>query len=139
MDQLDSQHAPVACSILHTGIMHFDGVHKRTFVRALLMLHSGDIHMGEFSRLDCTDVGYPLFEMTTSGMTHAWGYNPWSPVRLPPVERQLSCHRTFPSPSRYPLIPPGVWIITPLPPRRIMISTRRFPVGFEWFMYIGAA
>lgn len=51
------------------------------------ILVSGDVHMAEFTRRDCRQVskrsepdGYevgptfrPLFEVTTSGMTHSWG------------------------------------------------------------------
>lgn len=33
---------------------------------------SGDRHFAEISRLDDPRVGYPLYEITSSGMTHAW-------------------------------------------------------------------
>jgi alkaline phosphatase D len=33
---------------------------------------SGDRHIAELSRLDATAVGYPLFDLTSSGLTHTW-------------------------------------------------------------------
>lgn len=50
----------------------------RTLAQAKLegtaVLLSGDVHFAEFSCAEVDgDLGYPLFEMTTSGLTHAWG------------------------------------------------------------------
>ena len=36
------------------------------------MFLSGDVHFGELSRIDCPAVGYPLFDVTSSGLTHSW-------------------------------------------------------------------
>jgi alkaline phosphatase D len=33
---------------------------------------SGDVHVAEVNRLSCAAVGYPLYEFTSSGLTHAW-------------------------------------------------------------------
>lgn len=38
--------------------------------RVLLM--SGDVHFAETTRLDCGVTGFPLYDLTSSGMTHAW-------------------------------------------------------------------
>ena len=54
---------------------------SRARLLALLALHNrsrvvfatGDVHFGEISRLDCAFVGYPLHDLTTSGLTHSWG------------------------------------------------------------------
>eukprot|EP01012_Entosiphon_sulcatum_P020000 TRINITY_DN24982_c0_g1_i1.p1 TRINITY_DN24982_c0_g1~~TRINITY_DN24982_c0_g1_i1.p1 ORF type:complete len:404 (+),score=25.29 TRINITY_DN24982_c0_g1_i1:28-1239(+) len=35
---------------------------------------SGDVHFAELSRIPCPGIGYPLYELTSSGMTHAWGH-----------------------------------------------------------------
>lgn len=32
---------------------------------------SGDVHFGEISRYDCAAVGYPLYDITSSGLTQA--------------------------------------------------------------------
>jgi alkaline phosphatase D len=53
---------------------------SRARLLALLALHnrsrvvfaSGDVHFGEISRLDCAFLGYPLYDLTTSGLTHSW-------------------------------------------------------------------
>jgi alkaline phosphatase D len=34
------------------------------------ILLSGDVHYAEIHRSDCTGIGYPLYELTSSGMTH---------------------------------------------------------------------
>lgn len=34
---------------------------------------SGDRHIAELSRLDTSVVGYPLYDLTSSGLTHTWG------------------------------------------------------------------
>ena len=33
---------------------------------------SGDIHFAELNKLACTNVGYDLWELTSSGLTHSW-------------------------------------------------------------------
>jgi hypothetical protein len=33
---------------------------------------SGDIHFAELAVMECSNVGYPLYDLTSSGMTHAW-------------------------------------------------------------------
>jgi len=38
-----------------------------------VILLSGDRHMAEHSRLDPEVIGYPLHEITASGLTHSWG------------------------------------------------------------------
>ena len=38
-----------------------------------VILVSGDRHMAEHSRLDADVIGYPLHEITASGLTHSWG------------------------------------------------------------------
>jgi alkaline phosphatase D len=38
-----------------------------------VILVSGDRHMAEHSRLDADVIGYPLHEVTASGLTHSWG------------------------------------------------------------------
>lgn len=40
---------------------------------------SGDIHYAELSLMKCSKVGYPVYELTSSGMTHSWG-NSYSEV-----------------------------------------------------------
>jgi len=39
------------------------------------ILLSGDVHFAEMSVLPCSDIGYPLYELTSSGMTHSWGFS----------------------------------------------------------------
>lgn len=36
------------------------------------VLISGDVHFAEISKTDCAFLGYPLFDATSSGMTHSW-------------------------------------------------------------------
>jgi alkaline phosphatase D len=36
------------------------------------VLISGDVHFAELSKTDCAFLGYPLFDATSSGMTHSW-------------------------------------------------------------------
>ncbi len=36
------------------------------------LLVSGDRHISELSRMDLEGLGYPLYELTASGMTHSW-------------------------------------------------------------------
>lgn len=33
---------------------------------------SGDVHVAEVNRVSCPALGYPLYEYTSSGLTHAW-------------------------------------------------------------------
>jgi alkaline phosphatase D len=42
---------------------------------------SGDRHFAELSRIDDSGVGYPLFELTSSGLTHSWADAPPEPNR----------------------------------------------------------
>ena len=37
-----------------------------------VMFISGDRHIGEISRMTSPQVGYPLYEITASGLTHSW-------------------------------------------------------------------
>lgn len=39
--------------------------------RALFI--SGDIHFAELNRLTCPGMGYPMWDFTSSGLTHSWG------------------------------------------------------------------
>ena len=56
---------------------------SRARLLALLALHnrsrtvllSGDVHFGEISRTRCAFLGYPLYDATSSGLTHSWGGN----------------------------------------------------------------
>lgn len=34
---------------------------------------SGDVHVAEVNRLTCAGLGYSLFDLTSSGLTHSWG------------------------------------------------------------------
>ena len=43
---------------------------------APVMLVSGDRHFGEISRLEKKGFSYPLYELTSSGMTHSWSNFP---------------------------------------------------------------
>jgi len=33
---------------------------------------SGDVHLAGLTRMDCGFLGFPLYDLTSSGMTHAW-------------------------------------------------------------------
>lgn len=46
-----------------------------------LMLLSGDRHFAEIMRLDLDRLPYPLFEITSSGLTHSWKRFPGEPNR----------------------------------------------------------
>ena len=35
---------------------------------------SGDVHLAELSGMQCDALAYPLFDLTSSGLTHAWNY-----------------------------------------------------------------
>jgi hypothetical protein len=37
------------------------------------LIISGDVHFAEISRLTCPALGYPLYDVTSSGLTHSWG------------------------------------------------------------------
>lgn len=37
-----------------------------------VVLLSGDIHFSELNSMSCHSVGYPLYELTSSGLTHSW-------------------------------------------------------------------
>ena len=52
-----------------------------------VILLSGDRHLAEISRLDEPEVGYPLYEMTSSGLTHSWRKAPPEPNRYRVGER----------------------------------------------------
>lgn len=43
---------------------------KRTKPPGVILV-SGDIHNGEILRKDCSGLGYPLYELTSSGLTHS--------------------------------------------------------------------
>jgi alkaline phosphatase D len=49
-----------------------------------VMLMSGDRHLAEISRLDDPEIGYPLYEITASGMTHSYRGTPTetNPLRV---------------------------------------------------------
>jgi alkaline phosphatase D len=47
-----------------------------------VVLVSGDRHIGEISCLPRSVVGYPLFEVTSSGLTHSWAAFPGEPNSL---------------------------------------------------------
>lgn len=38
-----------------------------------VVLLSGDVHFAELNRQDCPALGYPLWDITSSGLTHSWG------------------------------------------------------------------
>lgn len=48
----------------------FDIIQK-TKPNTLIMM-SGDRHMAEISKIDLPELGYPLYEFTSSGLTHTW-------------------------------------------------------------------
>jgi alkaline phosphatase D len=52
----------------------------RTGVPGVVLL-SGDRHISEIARLPAGVVDYPLWEVTSSGMTHSWSDNPGEPNR----------------------------------------------------------
>lgn len=37
------------------------------------LILSGDVHVAEVNRLACAGLGYPLYDLTSSGLTHSWG------------------------------------------------------------------
>lgn len=51
-----------------------------TGVRGVVLL-SGDRHISEIARMPAGVVAYPLWEVTSSGMTHSWADNPGEPNR----------------------------------------------------------
>ena len=48
----------------------FDLIEKTKPAHTLLL--SGDRHIAELSKIDLEGLGYPLYELTSSGMTHTW-------------------------------------------------------------------
>ena len=46
-----------------------------------VILLSGDRHFAEISRIEEPSVGYPLYEITSSGLTHSWRQPPPEPNR----------------------------------------------------------
>ena len=46
---------------------------------------SGDVHFGEMNVARCPAVGYPLYDVTSSGLTHSWG----GPIKATAVEIML--------------------------------------------------
>ena len=53
---------------------------KRSGAPGVVFL-SGDRHIAEISRLDADVIGYPLYDVTSSGMTHSWSRFPGEPNR----------------------------------------------------------
>lgn len=53
---------------------------RRSGAPGVLFL-SGDRHIAEISRLDAEAIGYPLYDVTSSGMTHSWDSFPGEPNR----------------------------------------------------------
>jgi len=49
----------------------FDLLERTRPYRPILL--SGDRHISELARIDLEGLDYPLFELTSSGMTHTWG------------------------------------------------------------------
>jgi alkaline phosphatase D len=49
----------------------FDLLERTQPYRTILL--SGDRHISELARIDLEGLDYPLFELTSSGMTHTWG------------------------------------------------------------------
>jgi alkaline phosphatase D len=37
-----------------------------------VIIISGDRHIAEFSKIDLPGLGYPLYDFTSSGITHTW-------------------------------------------------------------------
>jgi alkaline phosphatase D len=50
---------------------------------------SGDRHFSELSRADDSGIGYPLYELTSSGLTHSWANAPDEPNRYRVGKRYL--------------------------------------------------
>ncbi len=48
----------------------FDSIAKAQVPGVIFL--SGDRHFGEISKIQVTPVGYPLYEVTSSGLTHSW-------------------------------------------------------------------
>jgi alkaline phosphatase D len=46
-----------------------------------VILLSGDRHFAEISRMEEPSVGYPLYDITSSGLTHSWRHPPPEPNR----------------------------------------------------------
>jgi alkaline phosphatase D len=56
------------------------------------MLISGDRHISEVSKMELTGLGYPLYDFTSSGLTHAYAGNTTEPnrFRVSPLVNQRS-------------------------------------------------
>ncbi|MCC9168921.1 alkaline phosphatase family protein [Pontibacter sp. XAAS-A31] len=54
------------------------------------MLVSGDRHIGEFSKMEVEGLGYPVYEITSSGLTHSSTNNTseYNPYRIGPLVNQ---------------------------------------------------
>jgi alkaline phosphatase D len=61
---------------------------RRTRASGLLCI-SGDTHYGELSRLDA-NVPYPLYDLTSSGLTEVWHVTPPNSLRISPVLREVN-------------------------------------------------
>lgn len=67
----------------------FDTLSKLNISHTVLL--SGDVHFAEISVLDCSVIGYPLYEFTSSGITHTWMRglaNQLSGISFYPLERE---------------------------------------------------
>lgn len=51
----------------------FELIAKTAPARPIIL--SGDRHIAEFSKIDLEGLGYPLYEFTSSGLTHTWSLN----------------------------------------------------------------
>ena len=49
----------------------FDLISKTKPARPIIL--SGDRHISEFSKIELEGLGYPIYEFTSSGLTHSWG------------------------------------------------------------------
>ncbi|RYE85569.1 MAG: alkaline phosphatase family protein [Methanosarcinales archaeon] len=58
---------------------------------------SGDVHFAEINRVACDAVGYPLYDFTSSGLTHSWG----APVKRQIVDMLLMASTRVPG-AMYP-------------------------------------
>jgi alkaline phosphatase D len=61
---------------------------RRSGARGLFCI-SGDTHYGELSRLD-VDVPYPLWDLTSSGLTEVWPVTPPNALRIGDVVREAN-------------------------------------------------
>ena len=63
----------------------FDTIRRRKADRLICI--SGDTHYAEISRLD-TNVPYPIWDITSSGLTEVWPVTPPNALRVSPVLRE---------------------------------------------------